>query len=171
MDTFSIVKPTRVSWEAFKDFRLQALWDEPQAFSSSYNVEKNAPGKFWQDRLKNSKEGKRSWMVFAKYGEKLVGMVGAYQTPDDSKNKEANMVAMFVAKDARRKGVAKLLTTSLFEELQNAQLQKVKTCVNIDQLAALHLYKALGFAKVSEHSLLFGDGKTHTVYLMEKLLT
>src|SRR5437762_515843 len=90
-------------WRKYKDLRLRALKEEPQAFSSTYEENIKHPDEFWMERLKDS-EGGKQWLVFAKNGEKLVGMVGGIFL--DEKD-TVYVIAMYVAKEERGKGISK----------------------------------------------------------------
>ena len=166
-----ILKPSEVSWQDYRNLRLRALKDEPQAFASSYEKEKEALDEEWQNQLKSDKNGNGDWVVLAGNGEQLVGMVGAWQSDEDKKNNIANIFGVFVVNEARGKGISKLLMSSLLDLLTNTTpLKKVILGVNTDQTVAVNLYKRIGFKKIKTYNILLGDGKYHDEYVMEKEL-
>lgn len=171
MDKITIVNSNDVLWEEYRDLRLRALRDEPQAYATSYKDEINTSGQEWQNRLERYQKDKGNWMVFARNGKELVGMVGAYQDEEDKKHKSAHCMALFVSKEYRRKGIAYQLFQQLLNKLRQSGIIKAILYANIEQTAAVALYKKLGFTVVKTENLLGGDGKYHDEYLMEKQLT
>ena len=59
--------------QLYKELRLRALREEPQAFGSSYEANVNKPDSYWVERLNDVKSG-NGWLVFAEINDKLVGM-------------------------------------------------------------------------------------------------
>ena len=100
MNTISIIKSGDVSWKDYRDVRLEALREDPQAFGSSYQDNVQKPDSYWQGRLAEAAEGKNSWLLFAKENDRLIGMIGAFQSDDDTKHNTATIISLFVTKDA-----------------------------------------------------------------------
>ena len=48
MTGYQILTPKEVSWEDYKNLRLEALKNEPQAFGSSYKDQVNNADDIWQ---------------------------------------------------------------------------------------------------------------------------
>lgn len=170
MDNIKILNAADVKWEAYRDLRLQGLREEPHAFGSSHDEEKMASSLDWQARLEKYKQGNRNWMVFAGDGEKLIGMVGAWQSDEDHLKQIVNLMATFVDRNFRGKGVSKLLMDALIGQLKKSQIKKIKLDVNVKQTAAVQLYSNFGFKIVGEESVQLGDGNYYDVYVMEKAL-
>jgi len=171
MKDIQILEASEVKLSDYRALRLEALQKEPQAFGSSYEDQKNAPDADWQTWLNNYIEGERNWMVFAAINNKLVGMLGAFQTDQDVEAQIAQLIAVYVTKDARGKGVSKLLMKRLLDKIiRDTPVKKLKLAVNIDQTAAVELYKSFGFEVVGKENMTLGDRKTHEEYLMKKKL-
>lgn len=169
MENIRLLEASEVKLKDYKNLRLEALHEEPQAFGSSYKDQKNSSDEEWQKWLEDYRKGERSWMIFAGDGQKLIGMLGAYQTDLDVENKEANIIAVYVTKQARGKGVSKLLLKRLLDKLTNdTSVKRVKLAVNIDQEAAVKLYESFGFKVSGKENMVLGDGIAHEEYLMEK---
>lgn len=163
-----ILGPHEVSVEEYKNLRLEALLEEPQAFGSSYKDHKDLPDEKWQEWHSNYKSGERDWMVFAEMNGELIGMAGAYQTDENIKKNEANIIAVYVTKKARGNGVSKLLMNKLLNVLKNSLIKKAKLAVNKDQTAAVKLYESFGFIITGKDNMVLGDGIAHEEYVMEK---
>ena len=59
-------------------------------------------------------------MVFAGINNKLIGMMGAFQTDEDADNQIAHIMAVYVSKEARGKGVSKLMMKRLLAKLNSS---------------------------------------------------
>ena len=170
MENIKILEASDISVWEYRKLRLEALREEPQAFGSTHKDQADQPIEEWQKWLNNYIEGKKNWMIFAANGNKLIGMVGAYQT-GEKKNDYTQIIAMYVSSEARGKGVSKLLMKRLLEKLTNeTSVKEVILDVNVDQVAAVNLYKSFGFNITRSDKLALGDGKEHDVYLMSKVL-
>lgn len=158
-------------WKEYKKLRLQALKNNPQAFSSPYNKEKTYSDKEWQQKLKDVGNG-TDWILFAKNSnDKLIGMIGGYRDNNGMKNHSAEIWGVYVDPKMRGKGVAKLLIAGILNEFKNDQdINSVVLGVNADQISAKKLYESFGFITKRIKVHLMGDGKEHTLLNMQKSL-
>lgn len=106
MEVFEIVKLEPSEWQMYKELRLKALRDSPQAFLSTYEESVKIPDEKWQFRLQEAKEGETGWLMFARNKEKLVGMMGAFRKEVSD---IATIVGVYVIRKERGKGIAKKL--------------------------------------------------------------
>lgn len=72
MDSIEIVSLLPSQWEEYKNIRLRALKEEPQAYETKYIDAYNEPGEEWEKRLAAAQIGKTQWLSFAKQGNNLV---------------------------------------------------------------------------------------------------
>ena len=166
----SIVTLPVSDWQEYKELRLKALRKEPHAFCSTYKKEEAWNDEKWQKRLKDVVDGK-SWMFFARSGEKLVGMIGVFCDEEDGSSNRVYLWGMYVDKVYRSRGVARALALRIFRELDKVEgVDFVQLGVNEDLVVARGLYESLGFRKLQTASFVFGDGLSHVVLIMEKLL-
>ncbi len=165
MEEVEIITLKPSQWKQYKDLRLEALKEEPQAFSSTYDENVIHPDKFWMDRLQDSQNGKQ-WLLFAKKGEELVGMVGGIM--GDEKD-TVLVIAMYVCKEQRGQGISKRLMDSLASEIQkNKTIKKLSLRVSTGQPVALNLYKSLGFEEFKKEKIVLGDGEQRLICYLEK---
>lgn len=158
-------------WKTYQDLRLRAIQDSPQAFLDTHEQTASFPEVKWRQRLKDTASGK-SWQFFAKLNRKLVGMIGAFRSDPDVKNKSATIVGLWIFPEARGKGVGRQLMEALLDELRKKKsIKTVHLSVNVEQTSAVALYKKLGFQVTGESTGVMGDGKKHTELIMEKTLT
>ena len=154
------------AWQDFKALRLEALATAPQAFEASYDELRAKPNTYWTERLQDVAEQGGSWLLFAKREQRLVGMVGALIADE---RHIANVNAVFVAEEARGRGVATQLMSALLRDLrQDRSIQRLRLYVNRSQTAAVHLYHRCGFFIVEEDRATYGDGQEHDGYVMER---
>ncbi|HUO56091.1 MAG TPA: GNAT family N-acetyltransferase [Candidatus Paceibacterota bacterium] len=166
-----IVHLTPEEWQKYKSVRLRALKEEPTAFSSSYEDALTRPDEHWVESLAETDQ-KKLWHVFAKQGENIVGIVSAIREPKEKLNHVVSVFGVYVASEARGKGVARLLMEELLKEIKaNTDIVKIKLTVMSTQDPAQRLYESLGFKKIGElKKELFINGEYIDEYLMEKII-
>lgn len=167
-ETLEIVTLAVDEWPAYKQLRIEAVSDSPQAFGSNREQQLTHPDSFWQKRLEDAALGQGQWLLFARCNGALAGMIGAYQ--DEETPQEATVISVYVSPSARGRGISTLLMRAILDELRKAGIQKAWIGVNIEQKAALHLYLKSGFQVVKTERNRMGDGQFHDEYLMSMLL-
>lgn len=155
-------------WPLYKQIRVEAVTDSPQAFGSNREQQLAHPDSFWQQRLEDAGRGERQWLLFARLGADLVGMIGAYR--DENDPREATVISVYVTPAARGKGISHRLMRAILDELRKAAVHKVWIGVNIEQKAALHLYQKTGFVVERSERNRMGDGQFHDEYLLSMML-
>lgn len=148
-------------WAEYRDLRIQALYDVPQAFLDEPEHAKKLDAKEWQRKMKN--------MIFAEFDGKLVGMVGAYQDEKKKLHHVINVVSFYVMPSYRSRGVGRALLQAVIDKYQaNPDIKKLQLGVTTTQVPAQHLYKSLGFKQVGELKYAVKVGKKFfNKYLME----
>ncbi len=163
-----IVRLTPDEWPLYKQIRLEALKEEPQAFGSRYEDNLLRPNSFWRSRLEEAQVGEKSWLLFARVDGRIAGIIGAYC---EEENDVVDIISVYVAKSARGQGVGAALMEAILAEVAKKSLfRKARLMVNADQAAALGMYRRFGFQVVGEETNVLGDGKQHMEYVMEKVL-
>ena len=125
-------------WKDFQDLRLEALQNDPLAFGSSYEEEKNLTQDEWKRRIKNS--------LFAVSNDKPIGMI-VYIINDKIKTRHvADIFGIYVKKEYRGQDIGTKLIESALKIIQkNGAVSKIKLTVNPEQKAAVKLYEKCGF--------------------------
>jgi ribosomal protein S18 acetylase RimI-like enzyme len=155
-------------WQEFKLLRLQALATDPQAFLASYDDCRSWPDLIWREQLEAAAGGSESWLLFARRGHVLTGMIGAHLTEEPG---VAEIGSVFVTPEARGHGLGAALMEAMLQELRgNRALGTARLHVNVAQAAAIHIYTCLGFAIAGYDREILGDGIAHTCHLMERSL-
>jgi len=166
-----IIKLPPDEWQAYRQIRLEALQDSPQAFGSTYAETVEKPESFWRERLAGAAEGKETWMLFARDGDgdgRIVGLTGAFlPEPGDRK---AIVVSVFVTPEYRGKRVSTALMQAVLDALRQSDIHTVELTVADGQAAALALYRSFGFKVVLEIRKRMSDGQVHVAYTMRREL-
>ncbi len=162
-----IIKLPVSRWQQYKEVRLRALKEDPQAFGASYDDNAKYTEEEWRRRLINAENSDRNWLYFAEENKTLKGMIGAYMEKESKDT--ATVISVYVPLEERGRGISKLLMQKLLDELSSKQyLKKVALTVNKDQIAAVNLYKKFGFVVKGQQNFKMGNGKDAIEYVMEK---
>lgn len=160
-EPIQIVRITPELWETYRDIRLRGLREDPQAFARTYAEEAAFPPEKWLERASSP------YGFLAVANGVPLGIMGTY-IPDESGERVAYIVGVFVAREARGKGTGSKLLAAVLEELKkDPTIRSVKLTVNRGQTPAVRLYEKFGFRVVGEETRFMGDGKEHTEYHME----
>jgi len=151
-------------WEVYKQIRIKALIDVPQAFLDDINHAEKEPKSSWIERSKN--------VIFAEIDREVVGTVGFYQEKKTKQKHIANIVGVYVLPEYRGKKVGYQLLMKVLEEIKkNKKIRVVQLGVVDTQKKALEIYKSLGFVEVGKLKYAVSvDGKYFDEYLMQMYL-
>jgi GNAT superfamily N-acetyltransferase len=123
-------------WRELRELRLEALQDSPDAFWTRYD-----------EALERGDDEWREWTELpchvAVEDGRLVGMVAGFTDRDDETT--ANLIAMYVAPRARRRGVGRALVEAQVAWAADAGFARISLQVNVANDGAYRLYEALGF--------------------------
>lgn len=154
-------------WSDYRELRLRALKENPEAFSSSYANELQQPVEFWKTRLADAERGERSWLLFARRDNKLVGMTGAFTEGDVTET--ATVVSVYVPREERGRGVSTRLMEEMLRVLSDVpRLRKARLDVNVSQLAAIRVYQRCGFREIGKKPATTGAGEAVEQLVMER---
>ena len=165
-DEVRIMKLDPSAWVDYKLLRLEALATDPHAFQAAYDEYRAKPDAFWQGQLLDAANNTGFRLLFAQQEHRLVGMLGARATAERD---VVELLSVFVAKEARRKGVGKALVSAAIRDMRRDHtIKKIRLHVNAAQTPAVRLYTRFGFVVVDRDRVRCGDGNEHDVYLMER---
>lgn len=130
-------------WRAYRDVRLRALGDSPNAFGSTLSVEEIKPDEYWVERLSAGATSRWNLPVVAGTGDELVGL--AWGWIDPSVPQTAHVFQMWVAPNSRGLGCGSMLLDALINWARQSNAQHVVLRVTCGNTAANRLYTRAGF--------------------------
>jgi ribosomal protein S18 acetylase RimI-like enzyme len=127
---------------SYRELRLKALKEHPEAFSSSYEEEKDYP----LDNFKNRLNFGHFFTFGAFEDKKLIGVVTLILEIRTKIKHKANIVAMYVYPENRKFGIGRSL---LLEAIKKAEelnvIEQIYLSVTSSNEPAKRLYQSLGF--------------------------
>jgi GNAT superfamily N-acetyltransferase len=141
-----VVRRTRPDEAAtFKAFRLRALADSPDAFATTTAQAEAMPWDMWVHRVTRGSVGQESLVLVAVDAESgdWLGMTGSYFADDQPH--VAHVVSVWVAPEARRRGVGRLLQEAARTWAVSRGAREQRLWVTHTNEAARMLYLAEGF--------------------------
>lgn len=149
---------------AYRALRLEALRTDPDAFATKLEDAINRPLQATKDNL--SLENAVTFGAFDK-GE-LIGNVTLSRQTSSKMNHRASILAVYVAREARGKGVGKRLMEELLAYAKKWDgLEKLDLMVASHNHSAKRLYANLGFATYGVEKMAM---KTAEKYIDEDLM-
>ncbi len=127
---------------AYREVRLRALRDHPEAFNSSFEEEALKPPAYSAERLGDASPA-IYWGAFAN-GE-LVGTVGLDRETRFKNRHKASVIGMYVAPEVARQGVGRALLAALLAQARALQLELLVLTVTEGNQGAQQLYLQAGF--------------------------
>lgn len=134
-------------WRELRALRLRALASDPTAFGMTYAEEAAVPDEKWKERAREGAAGARVVRFVAEHEGARVGMAGAWLVPEASPP-VAELVAMWVAPEARGAGAARALIEAVDAWAQHAGASTLILWVNAANGRALRVYERAGFARL-----------------------
>jgi ribosomal protein S18 acetylase RimI-like enzyme len=126
--------------ELFRDIRLEALADSPDAFSSTLETEESRPLDAFAARLADA------YVIGAFSGSHLAGVAGFYIQAGPKHAHKGMLWGMYVRPDYRGAGVARMLVEAIIEHARR-RVELLQLFVVSDNLPARRLYESLGFVE------------------------
>jgi len=146
----------------YRDIRLEALRDNPEAFGSSFEAENAQPASWFSDRLGSST------VLGAFRGSELVGIAGFAIQQGQKRAHKGLLWGMYVRPDARTGGIGRQLIEAILD-VARRHVELIQLTVVRDNARARRLYASLGFVDYGlERNALKQDGRTYDEVLMAK---
>ena len=131
--------------EVYRAFRLRALSDTPEAFGDSYALAIARPPEFWHQRVADTSAGLTSVLVVAVDAatDTWLGMTGSYI--EEGAPETSEVVSVWVAPEARRRGVARRLLEAATEWAGSRGTSRQRLWVTATNQRAQNLYLGAAF--------------------------
>jgi ribosomal protein S18 acetylase RimI-like enzyme len=141
----------------YRALRTRALWEYPEAFTSSYEEHEKQPIEVSEKRL--ASEHTILWGAFD--GGQLCGMVGLELETRAKSRHKGKVVAMYVASESAGAGIGRALLDALLNEARQIGLELLVLTVTEGNEAASSLYEKIGFKSFGiEPGAIKVDGRT-----------
>jgi ribosomal protein S18 acetylase RimI-like enzyme len=135
-------------WSVYRDLRLRALADSPQAFGSTLAEESVRPDDAWAARLAAPALGayRHAWPFVAELDGTPVGLAWVKLDAPDAAT--ASLYQVWVAPQARGRGVGAALLDAAIAWARARRTTTLRLDVTAGDGAAARLYRRTGFVEV-----------------------
>ena len=138
---------------AYREIRLEALANNPEAFGSSFESEAAEPLAWFENRLATSE------VSGAFRDHELLGVAGFSIQEGPKKAHKATLWGMYVRPRARTMAVGRRLAAAVIDAARR-HAELIQLCVVSENQAAKRLYSSLGFLEYGlEKNALKQDGR------------
>jgi len=132
-------------WRRYRDLRLRALQDSPDAFGSTFETSSLIPDSEWKARLERVSP-RTDLPMGAMAGGEPVGLAWAkIENPDDG---VAHLYQMWVAPEFRGAGVGRGLVDAAVNWARDRGVKAMVLDVTCGNVPATRLYESMGFQPV-----------------------
>lgn len=140
-------RATEADVSLFKEVRLRALKESPEAFGSTYQGAIVRDNESWREQLLSTISGPWRNMQFAFRGDDCVGIAALYRHEGAE---SGDIIQMWVAPEARGTEAATLLVSTLLGWAREAGFAEV--CLNVTNTnkRGIHFYEKCGFVATRE---------------------
>jgi RimJ/RimL family protein N-acetyltransferase len=148
----------------YREIRLEALQQNPEAFGSTFERENAHPLPWFEAAIGRSD-------IFGAFLDGNLAGIAAYVVPESSKQAhKALLWGMYVRSAARNSGLGKRLVAAVLNHARG-RVEMVQLTVVSENDGARRLYSALGFVEYGlEKRALKQDGRYYDEVLMVKFL-
>jgi ribosomal protein S18 acetylase RimI-like enzyme len=135
-------------WRLYRDVRLRALRDSPDAFGSTLARESAFSDEEWITRLSVGAASPSSFPMLAEDGDRPIGLAWVRIDPERPTN--AAMYSVWVDPDYRRRGVGRMLLDAAIEWARAAGAERLVLSVALGPGSALAFYESAGFTEIGD---------------------
>ncbi|HPE70289.1 MAG TPA: GNAT family N-acetyltransferase [Thermotogota bacterium] len=163
-DPWTIRPLLREEWELYKDVRLRALKESPDAFRSVFSREKKRSDPDWKETYAREVSSGNAFFLVAMVGKRSVGLGLARVDPD--KSRKGFLHSVWVDPEFRGRGMGRAMMHMALEWLKGRGVEQVQLSVTLRDSPAMRLYRSLGFHPVGEAEALRKDSG----FLLQEML-
>lgn len=142
-------------WLKYRDIRLQALQDSPDAFGSTWEAEATRTNENWSTRIAVAAAGDTDLPLFALNGNEVCGLVWCKLSTLEPGT--ADIFQMWVAPTVRGQGVGRALLKQALAWAKSRGMQRVRLGVTAAESPAMRLYRSHGFYSTGQTEQLRED--------------
>lgn len=145
-------------WREYRDLRLSALAESPDAFGSTFARERLRSSREWEERLASGSVSGRDAPLVAQVDGDFVGLVWGRIDPGDPNT--AYVFQMWVTPAMRGGGVGRALLEAVVDWAREADARTVLLGVTCGDTPARRMYERSGFVAAGEPVPLRADSVT-----------
>ena len=124
-------------WRRYRDVRLAALEESPQAFTASYAEESGQDENYWRERMR------RSWRFLAEESGRATGVVSLVRSDDD--HGVGEIFGLYVTPEARNTGTSWRLVQAAADRAKEEGFRQVHYWVGTENARAIAFAANFGF--------------------------
>jgi GNAT superfamily N-acetyltransferase len=137
-------------WDTYRDLRLRALADSPDAFGRTLAEEQNRSDVEWSSRLASATGSDWDLPLVAEINGEPIGL--AWGRIDRANPAVANLYQMWVAPSHRRRGAGQMLLAAVIIWAREQKAHYLDLGVTYRDSPAMRLYTRAGFQPVGQPS-------------------
>ena len=125
----------------YRALRIRALWEFPEASTSSFEEDEKQPIETWE--VRHGGENMNFWGAFE--GDTLCGMVGLERERRAKNRHKGTVIGMYVSQEYFGTGMGKALLDALLDGARELGLELLVLTVTEGNTVATNFYEAAGF--------------------------
>lgn len=142
-----IIRPARPEdLHPYRELRLEALREHPEAFSADYETDLSQPEQYWRERFLNSLGDNNGLIVFSTLEDRLVGMTGIVIGSSPKTRHEGLIWGVYVRPELRGFRLAAGMIEQCAAWGRRRGLKQVKLGVATTNGPAIRAYLQAGFS-------------------------
>lgn len=135
-------------WREYRDVRLHALKESPDAFGSLWELERDRPDEEWRRRVESGVRSSENLPLVAEGDSGLVGL--AWGRIDPAEPETAHVYQMWVAPADRGRGLGSRLLSEIVQWARASGARRVVLDVTCGNEPAERLYWGAGFEPLGD---------------------
>jgi ribosomal protein S18 acetylase RimI-like enzyme len=130
---------------SYRELRLRALREHPDAFTSSFEEDRLKPIEWSRQRLSPRPEAPHDFVLGAFADGKLVGILGMFVEQRMKVRHIGEVFGMYIAPEYAGRGLGRLLVDACIARARAAGLERLRLTVTESNARAKSLYERAGF--------------------------
>lgn len=151
----------------WRDLRLGALAESPDAFAVTYENDADRPDSDWHEMIDATAADSCSTSLVAEVDAEPVGM--AFCRIDNDRG-DGELFAMWVRPTARRRGAGRALLEYALGWMRSQGATSAELTVTETNTAAVHLYASSGFVDTGRREPLRGESALKVIAMQRDLI-
>jgi RimJ/RimL family protein N-acetyltransferase len=164
MDALTVRALAVSEWELFREFRLTALKEAQGVFAASHADAAKRTPETWQSLVSGPTN-----QIFGLFdGERLVGITGAFASPDDCSGATATLVMSYIVPAYRGRGLSRLLYAAALDWTRaHPRFKRIIVAMRASNAASRRACEHHGFTPVRTETRTWPDGANEDEIILE----